>query len=658
MSSEKKWPTKSQWIQFPGILTKKEKVFVIVFLFGAIYSLSFLMINFYFQNTEIRPAVGGEYSEGLVGQPRFLNPIYAQTNDVDRDLVEFLFSGLMKYTPDGKIVPELVENYQILEEGRIYDFYLKENIFWQDGTPITIDDIIFTIETIQNPGFNSPLRVNWLGVEVERISERALRFTLEKPSAIFLENATLKIIPKHIWESVSAENFPLTFYNLRPVGSGPYKLEELSQDKRGRISSLRLISNPKYFEKKPNIPKITFYFFDDETDLLKSYLRGEIKGFALNSIINMPKNDLGLKVHSLSLPRYFALFFNLEESEILSDETIRKALNYATDNKEIIEGVFSDYGKVVYSPILPQIYGLKEPTESYSFNLEKATELLEEAGFFENEEGYRVKTIEKKSSFQFQSNLQVGSQSEEVEELQKCLASLPGIYPEGQITGYFGQATKEAIITFQEQYKDEILTPYGLNEGTGQVRKSTRAKLNELCCTEIKFIPLEFKLVTVEQPLLTKTANLVKSQWARLGIKLEVEAFDVSKLEREIIKKRDYQILLFGEVLGLFPDPFPFWHSSQKSDPGLNLSLFSDTKCDKLLEEARYNLNKEIRKEKLEEFQNILLKKAPCVFLYSPDYIYLVNAEIKGIEETIIVDPSKRFNDVENWYIRTKRAWK
>jgi len=660
----KKWPSRAQWGQFLKTLTKEEKNIFSVFLFLTVISLSFLSINFYFQNTEILPAFGGNYSEGLVGQPEFLNPIYGMSNDVDRDLIELLFSGLMKHTLNGQIIPDLAKEYQALEDGRVWEFHLKEDVFWEDGAPITVDDVIFTIKTIQNPDFKSPLRVSWLGVEIEKISETVLRFKLQKPSAVFLENCTLKIIPEHIWKSVSPENSRLSLYNLKPIGSGPYKLEKLIQKKNeeGKITSLSLIKNPKYFEKGPNIPKITFHFFDKEEDLIESYLRGEIKGFTINinSLENLPKSDLGLQLYSFSLPRYFALFFNLEESKVFAEEEVRKALNYGTDKAEFVETVLSGHGKTVHSPISSSLYGFNEVSTTYQFDQEKAKEILDKAGFSErNQEGFLVKIVKKATSFQFQSNLQLKSSGNEVTQLQKCLAQFPDVYPEGDITGYFGSLTKAAVIRFQEKYASEVLAPYGLTQGTGQVKTSTRAKLNELCNTKKETLELKFSLATADQPLLIQTAFLLKNQWEKLGVEINVETFDASTtLEREIIKKRDYDALLFGELLGAIPDPFPFWHSSQKRDPGLNLSLYQNSKVDKLLEDARQSLDNEIRKEKLQTFQELLVEDAPAVFLYNPDYIYLVLPEIKGIKQGIIIDPSKRFSDIENWYIKTKRGWK
>ncbi|MBU0547128.1 peptidoglycan-binding protein [Patescibacteria group bacterium] len=657
------YPSKAQWMQLFNVLNKKEKIVFSLFAFLTITSFSFLLITLYLDNTKVEPTVGGYYSEAIIGFPRFINPVYAQANDVDRDLVEIIFSGLMTYDSNGKLIPQLAKEYSILEDGKIYQFVLKDDIFWHDKKPLTIDDIIFTIKTIQNPDFKSPLRVSWSGIEIERVSDNTIRFVLQKPSSIFLEYCTFKIIPEHIWKSINPENFPLSANNLKPIGSGPYKFEMLEKNQENETISLTLARNENYFAKGssgPYISKITFYFFSNQEDLIKAYSTKDIKGLALTSPEKLSKINLGLKTYSLTLPRYFALFFNLNpldgDSKTLIDDGLREALNYATDKEEIIQKVLLGYGQAVNSPVMPRIYNIKNPEETYSFDIQKAQDVLENAGFEETSDGYRVKTTNKSTSFQFESNLEVGSKGNEVTELQKCLAQFQDVYPEGEVSGYFGQQTKAAVTKFQEKYSSEILTPNGLTQGTGKTGKSTRAKLNELCNTKVESFPLKLSLITVNQPLLVQTANIIKEQWAKIGIELNIQTFDISTLERDIIKKRDYQILLFGEVLGSLPDPFPFWHSSQQRDPGLNLSLYENKDSDRLLEEIRKTFDENIRKENLEKFQENIINDLPAIFLYNPDYLYLVSSDIKGVGENIISDPSKRLSNIENWYINTKRV--
>lgn len=663
--SIKKWPSKSQWRYFLKVLAKKEKIAFFSLLVLFLGSFFFLILSFYFKNTEIQPAQGGTFVEGIVGQPRFINPIYSQASDIDRDLVELIFSGLMKYDSQSQIVPDLAEKYEIKEGGKVYEVYLKDKIFWQDSHPLTADDVVFTIKTIQNPDYKSPQRAAWLGVEVEKISDLKVRFSLRDSYSPFLENLTQKIIPTHIWKDVSPQNFPLAVYNLKPIGSGPYKLKKIEQGKLGKIISLDLIGNQKYYGKKPYLTQVSFKFFDSEEELIKIYQKGKIQGFSLGSFASLEKTKIldTVNLYSLSLPRYFAVFFNPEKAEIFTDQNLRQALNYGTNKSEILEKAIAGYGRVVLSPLLPEIYGLSLPAKIYQFDQEKAGEILDKAGFLKDETGMRRKIIKKEPAFSFKKDLKLGSQGKEVEELQKCLAKPPAggseIYPEGKISGYFGKETKQAVIKFQEKYAKEILEPSGFKEGTGLVSKNTRAKLNEICLPPSEQIfPLKFSLATVNQPVLAKVANLLKEQWQALGIELEIKTFDISQLEQDLIRPRNYESLLFGEVLGAIPDPFPFWHSLQKKDPGLNLAIYQNKKADELLEKIRQSLDKEERKKILEELQDILIEDSPAVFLYSPDYLYFVSKEIKGMETKIITDPSKRFSGITDWYIKTKRVWK
>jgi len=652
-------PSLRQWRKLPTILSKKEKRIFFIFVILFVCSTLFLASNFYLNKTEIKAAIGGTHIEGLVGQPRFINPVYAIANDTDRDLAEIIYSGLMKYDNEGKLVKDLAESFEVKDEGKTYEFKIKENVLWSDGEKLTADDIIFTIKTIQNSDYKSPLRAEWLGVEVEKVSEYQLRFKLLKPSFVFLESTTLKILPKHIWNKISLENFSLSNYNLEPIGSGPYQFKEIDKEESGFINSVNLERNPNYYNEGPFISELEFRFYQNEEELIKAVKKKEVDGVTLEN--KEYYNDFSgqdFTIHSFTMPRYFAIFFNTER-EILENEEIRKALSHAINKDKILNEALLGKGEIVSSPIMPEVYGFSNPTQSYKYDIEKAKTILEEAGFEDLDgDGFREKFISKTPAFQFSSTLQVGSEGKEVEELQKCLAKDPSVYPEGEITNYFGNLTKQAIIRFQEKYASDILEPLGLSSGTGKVGNSTIEKLNEICFSAPEEeVSLEISITTVDQKQLTEVANLIKNQWEEIGIKVEINSVDINTLEKDFIKPRDYDSLLFGEVLSAIPDPFPFWHSSQKKDPGLNLSLYENEEVDSFLEKGRASSDFEVQKDNYEKFQEIILEEVPAIFLYSPSYIYVTSSKIKGINNHIIIDPSKRFSEINKWFVETKRTW-
>ncbi|MFH0792028.1 MAG: hypothetical protein V1905_02335 [bacterium] len=281
-----------------------------------------------------------------------------------------------------------------------------------------------------------------------------------------------------------------------------------------------------------------------------------------------------------------------------------------------------------------------------------------------NENGIREKVTQTEISTTIKSELKLGSQGAEVRKLQECLLQpLVGgdeVFPNGSVSGFYGSETEDAVIRFQEKYAADILTPQGLKSGTGTVSKSTRVRLNSLCPTiPARVSSLAFTIVTVDQSLLTEVAKIIKKQWEAIGIKVDIRTINIQSIERDVIKPRNYEVLLFGEVLGAIPDPFPFWHSTQKKDPGLNLAIYDNKKTDKMLEGARSATNGDLRQQRLESFQNAISNDAPAVFLYRPDYIYQINQKVQGVVEgRIIVDPSKRFLGIENWYINTQRIWR
>ncbi len=688
-----KFPKISQWKQLFKILKGTERIFFLVLVVLACSSAIYLATNFYINNTKTAPAYGGTYIEGIVGQPRFINPIYGEINDVDRTLIDLIYSGLMTYDKDGKIVNDLVKSYQISDNGRIYTFQLKDNLYWQDGLPLGTDDIIYTIKTIQNSDYKSPLRANWLDVNAEKISDKSFTLSLNTPYNSFLENCTIKIIPQHIWKNVLPENFALSSYNLQPIGSGPYILSGMQETNNSFLKSLTLGANHKYYGKLPYISEIYFQFFNNKDDLISAANQKKIDGFSVSDIDNNEAlaekqvrqgwtTNEKFDVNSFSLPRYFAVFFNTQNSKILADSNITQALNYSVNKQELtqkIEESFKEKISVVNSPILSDYFVYSDPTVTYDYNTDTANKLLDKSGYlsptnFESGagktgsnanssklvgdettgQGQRVKINNKKPAFQFKSYLEIGSKGNEVTELQGCLSRLDDSFKtllQGETNGKYSQGTGDAVTAFQKEYLPNA-------PSTGEVGPGTRKKLNELCLTpQNNSLPLQFTLTTINQSQLVDTANLLKDYWQKVGVAVQIKTVESSEL-KDIIKNRDYDALLYGEALGSLPDLYPFWHSTQINDPGLNLSEYQNKNVDQLLKDARETLDDQTKAQKYEKLQDTILSDAPALFLYNPDYLYWTSEKIKGIDTTKIVDPAKRFENIQNWYIQTRRVWK
>ena len=279
------------------------------------------------------PAYGGTLTEGIIGTPRFINPVLA-SSDADRDLVALTHSGLLRPDNRGRLINDMAEKYDISEDGLVYTFTLKPKLFWQDGEPVTGDDIVFTIEKIKEPAMKSPKRAGWEGVSVEKIDDKTIKFTLKKPYAPFLENTTIGILPSHIWGGMSSDQIASSEMNTRPIGSGPYKISDIKRNSVGIISSYELSSSKNFVLGRPNIKKMIMKFYPSEKDLLTAYQKGEVETINAVTPQELEKTKTSNDIKSLYLPRIFSLFFNQNNAKVLTKKEIRQAMNLSVDRKK------------------------------------------------------------------------------------------------------------------------------------------------------------------------------------------------------------------------------------------------------------------------------------------------------------------------------------
>ncbi len=551
---------------FSKLLAKRERYIIFTLLLLILGSLIAIPFTTYNHFTTIAPDYGSSFSEGLIGTPRYINPLLAQASDTDRDMVSLIYSGLLKYNADGKLVPDLAKSYDISSDGLNYTIYLKQNASWHDGEPVTIDDIIFTVRTAQNQDYGSIETANWSGVDIERVDDYTLIFKLNNKYAQFLNNLTLNILPQHIWQDIKPINFNRSEFNLKPIGSGPFQFSKLKKDKDGQIVSYELASNKNFYDGRPYIDKIVLNFYGSEDELIDAYNKNDVEniGYISSSNLSKVKFQSRLNINELQIPRYFAAFFNSNKSDLLANKNIRLALAYATDKQAIINKILAGYGQPVDSPLIGGLTEVNKDVKKYAFDSELAKKVLAESGW---------------------------------------------------------SAQDESGILYKGKQK------------------------------------LSVKLTTSTWPELTGVAEELKEQWSKIGFEVSVESLPMTNLQ-QAIRERNYEVLIFGEILNVDPDPFSLWHSSQKKERGLNLALYDNKTADTILEQARQTLNPVERLKMYDDFQQILIEDIPAIFLYNPDYIYCQTKDIKGFGSKIISMPSDRFLGIEKWYINTERVSK
>lgn len=518
------------------------------------------------------PVQGGTLVEGVVGNPRFINPVLA-ISEADKNLTTLIYSGLIRLSPSGEVVNDLAKSIEISENRLTYTVTMKEGVRFHDGEPVTVDDVIFTMQKIIDPVIKSPRRGNWDGVTIEKIDDRTLSFTLKRAYTPFIYNLTTGILPTHIWKNVSNDEFSFSQFNTLPIGSGPFAVERVERNEGGIPDYYELAPFRDASGREPYISKLAFQFYPSETTLVSAYNSGRVDSIGGISPENISKlNTSGARIIQSPLPRIFAVFFNQNRSKVLANKEVRTALNLAAPKESIVNDVLGGYATAIDGPIPAGIYEWSTASTSvtaWETRLESARQILTSAGWV-------------------------------------------------------------------------------LNLETGGLEKKVGSDT----------MALSFSISTGDAPELRRVAEELKSAWERLGAKVEILVFETGDLNQNVIRPRQFEALLFGEIVGRDADVYPFWHSSQRNDPGLNIALYANTRADRFLEDARSAPDSVSMEKSYKSFQNELLNDVPAVFLYTPSFLYVVPTSLKSVNLGPLAVAQDRFLGIREWYIETDRVWK
>ncbi|MBI2623176.1 MAG: hypothetical protein HYW65_01190 [Candidatus Liptonbacteria bacterium] len=547
-----------------GALSRKERlIFFLALLSGVISTAALAAVKLERATTAV-PAHGGDYTEGMVGQPAYVNPVLAAT-ETDMGLVRLVFSN----------IPAIAEKAEVSDDRRVWNIRIKERLVWHDGAKLTSDDVLFTIQKIQDPESRSPLALSWQGITARRVSELELNLYLPSPYAFFDDNLkNLFILPKHLFADIPPSNWRLSERNLKPIGSGPYRFDSYAQQPDGFIETYRLrASSPPPPAGRisgvsggaPNIAVFGMDFFRNSGSMLKAFNAGRIDGVAGADAAFLSGIRRPYTLSAFTTPSYYAAFFNPSHNAALQDSTVRAVLAQAVDRSTLITRALGGYGAPQEGPL---------PGESVSSSAPAPS-----------------------------------------------LAALA-----------------------------DMLDAAGWNTSTST---NARVKFQGKSSTT-----LEATLIVPDMPFLAATAEALRDAWAPLGMKVTLAPAHPEDILDSVIKNRDYDILLFGNVLNPPEDLFSFWHSSQRFFPGLNIALLNSKKVDALTEKIREGADADAREKDLHALDALIRAEVPAAFLYSPQYLFVTAKNVGGIEPRSIEHPAERFANVAAWYVKTARVLK
>ena len=515
-------------------------------------------------------APGGIYTEALVGSMGRLNPMLDWNNSADRDVDRLIFSGLIRFDSRGLPQPDLADSWGASADGTIYNFSIRPNAVWHDGQPVTSDDVLFTIEMIKSAGSLFPQDVKdlWSQVEVKRLDDKTFQIKLPEPFAPFLDYATFGVLPKHLLETVPADQLATAEFNLSPIGSGPYKFDRLLTS-GGKITGVVLIPNPDYFIQPPFIEQVVFRYYPNSASAFAAYQQGEVLGVSqlTNDVLEQALMEPTLSVYTSRLPQMGLVFLNNNNPNFpfLGSANVRRALLLGVNRNIIVSHILKGQAVIANGPILPGSWAYYDDIETFEYDPDAATALLKEEG-------------------------------------------------------------------------------YVIPAGGGDVR----AKDGQF---------LTFTLVHPDDALHTQIAQAIQSDWALIGVRIDLQAVTYDSLVNDFLTTRNYAAALADLNTSRTPDPDPylFWHQSEATG-GQNYSQWDNRTASEFIETARTAADFTERARLYRNFQVVFTKDMPSLPLYYPVYSYGVDVQVQGVQVAPMYDVSDRLALITEWYLVTRRT--
>ncbi len=358
-------------------------------------------------NPAAQPAVGGIYSEGLVGAFMRLNPVLDFSNEADRSVDRLLYSGMLRIDDHGVPQADLATSWGISRDGTIYNFSLNPKAVWHDGKPVTSDDVIFTIQMMSADDSPLPADVRefWKQIEITRLDDKTIQFKLPEPFAPFLDYLTFGLLPSHLVGDLTLAQLIDDPFNLSPIGSGPYRFDHLITD-RGQITGVVLSAFKDYYAQGAYIDQIALRYYPDAASAYAAYQAGDIAGIGNVSVDILPKvlAEKGLNLYTTRLPSMTLILLNLGDPQVkfFQDVNVRKALMQGLNRQALINNLREGQAILADGPIFPGTWAYYDGIEHYTYSPNQSIDLLRGAGFTLPASGGTVRTSEDGTQLAFE----------------------------------------------------------------------------------------------------------------------------------------------------------------------------------------------------------------------------------------------------------------
>ncbi|HET6622751.1 MAG TPA: peptide ABC transporter substrate-binding protein [Candidatus Saccharimonadales bacterium] len=330
------------------------------------------------------PATGTTYAEGVIGQLDSINPLFAQTPS-ELSASQLVFSGLLDYDSAGQLRGDLAASWQAVEDGEAYVVKLKPDLKWQDGVTLNADDVVFTVNLMQDQRVKSNYYKSWSNIDISKIDDLTVKFDLPGSYSPFPSALTFGILPKHLLENVSPDSLRESDFALNPVGSGPFAFQSKQViDANNDRLVVQLRANPYYYRGQPRLQSFQLHVYGDVEQLKQGYLSGQVNAISAAQLSSEELDKLSqlrgdsVQSHADLNDGVFALF-NLDNPP-LDNHDIRAGLLAATNRPAIIDALHGNASRLS-GPLLPNQFEAKNPSHQAPYSQKAALASFAKAGW-------------------------------------------------------------------------------------------------------------------------------------------------------------------------------------------------------------------------------------------------------------------------------------